>query len=116
VTTRIPGFAAVAVGAVFGLVSLETAGFAMLLLIPVGVVLKQRKAARIPLLMVTFAIGYLIGIGFFALRTSGILNGGGVDWGVAAYFASLAAIGVVLLIVGTVMGVRAQHSGSRVVT
>ena len=100
----------------FSLVSLETAGFAMLLLIPVGVVLKQGKAARIPLLMVTFATGYLIGIGFIALQTSGILNGGRVDWGVAAYFASLAAIGVVLLIVGTAMGVRAQHRGSRVAT
>ena len=81
---RVPELAALPVGALVGLVSLETAGLAMLLLIPAGVVLKQRRAARIPLLMVTFAVGYLLAIGFFALRTSGILNGDGVDWGVAA--------------------------------
>jgi len=64
--------------------------------------------------VVTFAGGYLLGIGFFALRTSWILNGGGVDWGVAAYLASLAGVGVALLIVGTVIGVRARHRGARV--
>jgi hypothetical protein len=116
VTRRVPELAAVAVGAVLGLVSLETAGLAMLLLIPVGVVLKQRKAARTPLLMVTFAVGYLLAIGFFALRTSGILNGGGVDWGVAAYFAGLGGVGVALLIFGTVIGVRARHRDARVVS
>ena len=107
-TRRVPEFAALGVGAVLGFLSLETAGLAMLLLIPAGVVLKQRNAARIPLLIVTFAIGYLLAIGFFALRTSGILIVGGVDWGVAAYFASLAGIGVALLIAGTVIGVRAR--------
>jgi hypothetical protein len=101
---------------VLGFVSLETAGLAMLLLIPACVVLKQRQAARIPLLMVTFAVGYLLAIGFFALRTSGVLNGDGVDWGVAAYFATLAGVGVALLIVGTVIGVRARHGGTRVVS
>lgn len=113
---RVPELAAVPVGAVLGFLSLETAGLAMLLLIPAGAVLKQTKAARIPLLMVTFAVGYLLAIGFFALRTSGILNSDGVDWGLAAYVASLAGVGVALLIVGTVIGVHARHRGARVVS
>jgi hypothetical protein len=116
VKRRVPELAALSVGALVGLVSLETAGLAMLLLIPAGVVLKQRRAARIPFLMVTFAVGYLLAIGFFALRTSGILNGDGVDWGVAAYFASLAGVGVALLIAGTVISVRARHRGAEVVS
>ncbi len=84
----------------------------MLLLIPIGIVLKQRNPARFPLLIVTFAIGYLLAIGFFAVRTSGILSGGGVDSGVAAYFASLAGVGVALLIVGAVLGIRARHTAA----
>jgi hypothetical protein len=109
VTARVSALAALVTGAVLAFVSLETAGFAMLLLVPVGVALKRRRAARIPLLVVSFAVGYLLGIGFFAVETSGIVNGGSVDWGVAAYFASLAGVGVALLIVGTVMAVRARE-------
>lgn len=115
-TRRAPELAALPVGAVLGFLSLETAGLAMLLLIPAGMLLKQRNAARIPALMVTSAIGYLLAIGFFALRTSGLLNGDGVDWGTAVYFASLAGVGAALLIVGTVIGVRSRHRGARVVS
>lgn len=111
---RVPELAAVGVGAVLGFLSLETAGLVMLLLILASVALKQRNTTRIPLLIVTFTVGYLLAIGYFALQTSGILNGGGVDWGVAAYFASLAGVGVALLIVGAVGGVRARHRGERV--
>jgi O-antigen ligase len=46
----------------------------MLLLVPVRAALKRRTPARIPLPVATFAIGYLMGIGFFALEVSGIVN------------------------------------------
>ena len=115
-TKRLPELAALGVGAVVGLLSLETAGLALLLLIPAGVMLKQRDATQMSLLIVTFAVGYLLSIGFFAFRSSGILNGGGVDWGVGAYFASLACVGVALLIVGLVIAIRARHRGARVVS
>lgn len=115
-TRRAPELASLGVGTLLAVLSLETAGFAMLLLIPVGAVLKQRNPSRIPFLVVTFAIGYLLAIGFFAIQTSGILGSGGVDWGVAAYFGSLAGVGVALLIVGAVVGIRARHRGARVVS
>ncbi len=102
---------AVAVGAVFAALSLETLGVALLLLIPVAVVLKRRATARLPLVTVTFALGYLIGIGFFAWRTSGIVGSDAINWGVAAYFGSLAAVGVVVLVVGLVM--HSRRSGGR---
>jgi hypothetical protein len=46
--------------------------------------------------------------------TAGILASGGVDWGVAAYFGSMAGVGAALLIVGAVVGIRARHRGAPV--
>jgi hypothetical protein len=66
------------------------------------------------IVIVTFAVGCLVGTGFFAFRTSGIVASGVIHWGVASYYASLAGVGALLLVAGIVMYLRRQVSRDRV--
>jgi hypothetical protein len=114
-TLRVVGSIALVAGAVFALIGLETMGFGLLLLIPAGVVMREHLLRRqCALVIITFAVGYLVGIGFFAVRTSGIVASGVIDWGVTSYYASLAAVGVLLLLAGIVMYLRRRVGHERV--
>ncbi len=110
-TARVIGAIAIVVGAVFALIGLETIGFGLLLIVPVGFVLRRHLTGRrFAVVVIAFAVGYLLGVGFFAVRTSGIVASGVVDWGVVSYFASMASIGVALLIAGLVLYLRNQDA------
>jgi hypothetical protein len=114
-TLRVVGSIALVAGALFALVGLETMGFGLLLLIPAGVVMREHLLrTQFAVGIVTFAVGYLVGIGFFAVRTSGIVASGVIGWGVASYYASLAGVGALLLVAGIVMYLRRQVSRDRV--
>jgi hypothetical protein len=92
-------------GAGVGFLSLETIGILLIPIILVLVVRVGRRVGNLPEALMSFGVGFLASVSFFAIRTSGI-SSGTTDFLGTAWFVFWLALGVAMVVVGWVMRLR----------
>lgn len=101
--------AAAAFSAMIAFLSEDTAGAAVLLLLPILVIVRAGKPRRLAGVVAAFGVGYLGMVVYTTLHTSGVFSGAATP-GVIAYAASQLAIGVAIVVVGVTLLLRGRLS------
>jgi hypothetical protein len=103
--SRLWALVAVPLGAAMALLSAETAGLAVILLIPAIVVIREKAPKRLPVLTVSFGVGFVLGAGYIA---RGELSES-PSAGLLSYAASQVAIGIGMILIGILLRQRSRR-------
>ncbi len=92
-------------GAGVGFLSLETIGIPLIPIILGLMILVGRRVGNLPEALMSFGVGFVASVSYFAIRTSGIFSGQ-ADFLGTAWFAFQLALGVAMVVVGWLMRLR----------